>query len=113
MKPYTNYVFPRAWGAWLEAERGQIIKTPVGLTCQWCDETIGSDDWGVCQLVLGTDPYFAPVHRECMIRRIVGSANHQLKLCSCFGGEANEDPPELTRRQAALLAMRLAGRQAE
>jgi hypothetical protein len=37
------------------------------------------------------------------MRQLVGSISHQLKKCSCYGGDW-EDPPELTKREAARLA---------
>ena len=48
----------------------------------------------------------APVHVECFMRRILGSAAHQLKECSCHLGPAGrEEPPGLTKRQCARLAL--------
>jgi hypothetical protein len=32
---------------------------------------------------------------------------HQLRRCSCFGGSDEEDPPEMTWRQAAKVAVTL------
>jgi len=43
------------------------------------------------------------IHLECRLRTIVGSASHLLKKCSCYGGQW-EDPPELSKREAARLA---------
>lgn len=43
------------------------------------------------------------LHRECRIRMQVGSVGHQNRRCSCFGG-ADEDPPDMTLRQAAQAA---------
>jgi hypothetical protein len=42
-------------------------------------------------------------HRECLVRMVAGSAAHQLRECTCFGG-TREDPPGMTARQAAILA---------
>lgn len=44
------------------------------------------------------------VHHECMARRVVGSVGHQMGMCSCFGG-SYEDPPGMTPRRAAQMAM--------
>lgn len=62
-----------------------------------------------CEIVLPTDN-FAVVndgqevfHFECFMRTMVGSVSHQLKKCSCYGGD-QEDPPEWTARQAAKAA---------
>jgi hypothetical protein len=44
---------------------------------------------------------FAHRHRDCAIREVIGGLNHLRGLCSCCGGSAPPDPPELTRREAA------------
>lgn len=66
-------------------------------TCVWCDEP-----------VLPGEP-LAPfngstMHYECGLRSAVGSVGHQTRRCSCYGG-TEEDPPGLTRREAARAAM--------
>jgi len=38
------------------------------------------------------------------MRSVAGSAAHQLHECRCYGGE-REDPPGMTKRQAAALAL--------
>lgn len=43
-------------------------------------------------------------HRECAIRNIVGSVGHIRGTCSCKGG-TEEDPPGMTKRQAAEAAV--------
>jgi hypothetical protein len=48
----------------------------------------------------------SPVHRECLVRMVVGSVGHQLRRCSCFGG-GEEDPPGMTPREAARAALEL------
>lgn len=65
-------------------------------TCAWCDEPIDASE---------AAPRFHdnPVHRECGIRLIAGSVGHQEKRCVCFGGDM-EDPPNMTKRQAARAA---------
>ena len=47
------------------------------------------------------------MHRECWNRSIFGSVNHQMKKCMCFGGTENEDPPGMTKREAAIAACKL------
>lgn len=66
--------------------------------CDWCDEA-----------VLPGEPV-SPVtgvlfHWECGLRSVLGGLNHQLGMCSCCGGKLDPDPPDLTRRQAALAAV--------
>lgn len=60
--------------------------------CVWCDEPI-----------LPAERRTGLVHFECGLRSAVGSVGHQKKACSCYGGTM-EDPPGLTRRQAAIAA---------
>jgi hypothetical protein len=76
------------------------VATPVGQLCLYCDEAIVEGDEG--QMVFSFDGA-KPVHRECLVRQVVGSIGHQLKRCSCYGGN-EEDPPGMTRRQAAIAA---------
>lgn len=45
-----------------------------------------------------------PAHQECMFRLVAGSAAHILGDCFCCGG-SRHDPPGLTKRQAAQLAL--------
>lgn len=46
------------------------------------------------------------VHYECAFRSIMGSVAHIQRRCSCFvAGSEAEDPPGMTRRQAALAAV--------
>lgn len=75
------------------------VPTPVGEDCQWCHEPIALEDagWGVGG---DTGDWF---HAECVTRMLVGSVGHQLGVCACKGGEY-EDPPTLTRREAAKAA---------
>jgi hypothetical protein len=82
--------------------------TPIGDLCLYCHETIEDGDQGVW-VNDGADA----LHRECLVRMIAGSVGHQKGRCFCFGGE-EEDPPGLTKREAAIEAARLAeGRCAE
>ena len=43
------------------------------------------------------------IHRECAARGALGSVGHLQGRCGCYGGK-DEDPPGLTRRQAAIAA---------
>jgi hypothetical protein len=78
--------------------------------CQYCLEDIGEGQ--PFEMVNGGA---AALHRECMIRMVVGSVGHQRRTCSCFGGD-QEDPEGLTRREAAVAAAhyhRLKAREAQ
>lgn len=71
----------------------ELVATPVGSKCIWCDEPIAEGD---CGYLIAPRPH----HRCCFYRSLLGSLGHQLGECSCFGGD-REDPPGLTRKQAA------------
>lgn len=66
------------------------------MTCPYCAEPILESE-PVREIANGT------LHEECLVRMVIGSVGHQLGVCSCYGGVA-EDPPELSLREAARLA---------
>lgn len=76
------------------------VEAPVGELCIMCEEAIEPGDVGT----INTAGQIA--HHACSIRAVIGSVGHQLGKCSCFGG-TEEDPPGLTRRQAAEAAAAL------
>ena len=96
----------RAFGVKSNHTNGlKIVPTPDG-NCCWCDESIGKNDKGVIMDSWGPDGVVdAYWHYECLLRNILGSVGHQRKKCSCFGGEGNGDPPEMTKREAAKAAV--------
>lgn len=76
------------------------VAPPVGQPCEHCGDAIEADDSGTI------DRTGRVVHHECTMRSIVGSVGHQKKLCSCFGG-TEEDPPGMSRHDAAKAALAL------
>jgi len=76
------------------------IPTPVDMTCIHCDEPIAEGDTGTLQLE-------GAMHYECRLRLVVGSVEHQLKLCTCFGGTQDHNHLELTKRGDACAAASL------
>jgi hypothetical protein len=64
--------------------------------CHYCEEPLRGGD------LLADGPQ--PLHRECLFRMVAGSAAHQLKECTCYGG-TREDAPGLTKREAAQQAL--------
>lgn len=68
------------------------------MLCDYCEEEVTPDE--VTEQRLNGKP----VHAECIFRAISGSAAHQLRECSCFGG-TRHDPPGMTRRESAKLAL--------
>jgi hypothetical protein len=86
------------------------METPVGALCQWCKEPIAEGDSGVAwgRQLADPSPEQPAVfeHLECFQRSILGSVAHVQRRCSCYvPGATESDPPELTLRQAAKLAV--------
>jgi hypothetical protein len=90
---------------WLRDSEG-VVATPVGVPCQRCEEPIEVGDFGLVMphVEAAGTARMAPHHRECFLRSVFGSVGHQRKKCSCFGG-TEEDPPEMTKREAAIAAV--------
>lgn len=76
------------------------VATPVGQPCILCDEPVEQGDIGTINAAGQI------AHHACTFRQVVGSVGHQLKKCSCYGG-TEEDPPGLTRKEAAIAALHL------
>lgn len=68
------------------------------MTCLRCGEPIAPGE-RVEQLMNGD------MHRECLMRMVIGGVNHVLGFCSCCGGHADPDPPGMTKREAAIAAV--------
>lgn len=78
------------------------VPTPVGELCVGCEEPVAVEDDGFF------DSVGQVLHRECMLRGILGSAAHQAKRCSCFvedGEEEGTAAERLGRRREAILAV--------
>lgn len=70
------------------------------LWCPWCEELIADND----RRAHLTPPY----HVECAVRAVIGSCEHQMQICSCYGGTAEEtDDGVTTRRDRARAAYAL------
>lgn len=69
------------------------------MLCAFCGEEIREGERA--NLIQGGD-----LHHECAMRSILGSVGHQLHKCPCYGG-TEEDPPGMTKRQAAMAAVEL------
>jgi hypothetical protein len=95
--------FGKAWGAPYEADTPRV-PVPVGELCARCDEPIEPGDDGVVVPHLDGEWSLKPLHYECHLRGIIGGLNHLLGVCTCCGGSAPPDPPELTKRDAAIAA---------
>lgn len=69
------------------------------MNCIYCGELIDPRE-------LFTDAGGSHMHRCCLLRSVVGSVGHIKKKCSCFGG-TEEDPPGLSKYEAAQAAEKL------
>jgi hypothetical protein len=90
--------FGKNWYAPVCAE-GTHVDTPIGERCLWCDEPIETNDRGFIRMAGQV------VHLECDLRAVIGGINHQKGICTCCGGTEEPDPPNLSIRQAAKMAM--------
>lgn len=111
-----NAWFGTDWGAPV-CHITQQIAVPVGEPCVHCEEPIAADDSGVMTPLMesvgngiGVRPAY--YHIECWTRQLFGSTGHQLRLCPCFGGDYEGEPPEMSKRDAARAAWELARQRA-
>jgi len=73
--------------------------------CVYCEEALVDED----RIILGDG---TPFHRACFLRQFVGGVAHIERRCSCFVEGAEEiDPPGVSLRQGAVLAMEAHQRQ--
>lgn len=85
-------------------------ETPVGQRCAHCGEMVKDGENGVVspmgRMVAGElTATEEPWHVECWMRSLMGSAAHIARRCSCYvPGASESDDPNLTRRQAAIVA---------
>jgi hypothetical protein len=101
-----NWFGPASWGAPLCATTPRV-PAPVGASCAHCGEAIAEDDCGITMPHLSAaGASISTYHLNCYLRTVVGSVGHQKWRCSCYGGH-EDDPPEMTRRQAADAAVAL------
>ncbi len=82
---------------------------------------MNTDVWDVCSYCGGEieDPASTPrinvydgepmrrefCHRECVLRQTIGGLNHLRGTCQCKGGPDEPDPPEMSKREAAIAAV--------
>lgn len=92
---------PRYFGPPWSRKPDEIqVPAPVGETCILCGEPIAEDDMGTINFVNQVS------HHECLMRSVIGSVGHLKGNCFCFGG-TEEDPPGMSRREAAQAAVKL------
>jgi hypothetical protein len=76
----------------------------VPIVCLFCDEPIA---WGdsLARHPINTEDGLRIAHEECALRAVIGGINHLRGLCTCCGGTLEPDPPNVTKREAARLAL--------
>jgi hypothetical protein len=73
-------------------------------TCLYCDEQINKGaEFRTIPHLGENGSSTEQVHEECFVRMFAGSAAHQRRQCSCFGGSDHEERG-LSRRESALKA---------
>lgn len=107
-----NAYFGECWNPHIATSHDKA-ETPVGEPCSYCEEPIEEGDQGIIMPHVESvvddkvaSARMRPTHLDCFLRQVLGSVGHQLHKCSCFGG-TEEDPPGMTKRQAATAAVRL------
>jgi hypothetical protein len=90
--------FGKNWGAPVCADEDHV-ETPIGKSCLRCKETFVDGDQGM------TDVLGQSMHLECQLRSIIGGVNHIKGTCACCGGTDDPDPPNVSKREAARLAV--------
>jgi hypothetical protein len=75
------------------------------LTCARCDEPIDDGTEAAIPHIREYEIEILHYHPECRLRMMIGGLNHLLGRCTCCGGTEPPDPPEMSRRQAALAAV--------
>lgn len=71
------------------------------LHCTFCGEPF--DDPRDFRVIMAGGTQAA--HQACCLRSIIGGVNHLRGTCTCCGGDDPPDPPGITMRQAARLAL--------
>lgn len=96
--------FGMAYGAPYESDTPRV-PAPLHWLCHHCKEPIAQDDDGfIVPVAYGCE---IALHYACHMRGIVGGVNHLRGSCTCCGGDDPPDPPNMTKRQAAIAAVKL------
>lgn len=86
----TTFYFGERWDAPAFDDAKQIA-TPVGEPCGFCEVAIKDGDQGTTMpFVYDNGSAVRSVHLGCMLRSILGSADHLLGRCACVGGEESD-----------------------
>jgi hypothetical protein len=67
------------------------IDVPVGEFCTWCNDMFFADDSGKAVPVIGATPVIQYMHRECLMRSVVGGLDHLSGRCICCSPDGAPD----------------------
>jgi len=81
----------------------EVVPTPSG-KCFWCNEPIAEDEIGFVLDHWGETLTEAFYHRECLMRSMVGSVEHQKGECSCYQTHQKRVEQPMTKREGAKAA---------
>ena len=84
-------------------DEGIRAETPTDAECLFCSEPIAANDCGMLMPAYeGGEVHFAPVHRECSFRNVIGGIEHLTagphRVGDCYKGST------LTYRESSLAA---------
>jgi hypothetical protein len=89
---WAVHAFGRVLPAFIEGVPELHVRVPLGCICAWCDEPIRAEDSGVWMVHQDSEGLaHRPWHRECWLRTIVGSIEHQRGECGCPTHCTNQD----------------------
>ena len=84
---------------------------PAGESCLYCGEKLSEEagDAGHAMPFMTADGEYRiiHVHKECMLREVIGPLAHHEKRCHCHGGEGNRTPGMTLREEALEVWRRL------
>jgi hypothetical protein len=98
-EPWPSYICYGEDGR-LREEAHAAFPTP-DRTCLFCGEGFKPDDSGeIMPCLLPARQPMEYVHKECVLRRVVGCLAHLEGRCSCAGGHDHDDPAMTARQEA-------------
>lgn len=102
--PRTPY-FGESWDAPI-CDGAPNAATPIGVPCNACNYPIEDGDQGLIQGILAKEDDWrdGAIHRECMIRGIVGTVKCQQGIHPCNDDEETMSPLELRNAARAATA---------
>lgn len=98
--------FGEKWDAPVTDPPAKQVQMPVDTDCLLCNEPIEEDHSGIVQPRFGKSggSSKAYIHKECMLRNVMGSPSHITGECT---PEGHEEDAKMTYREQALEVWRL------